>query len=260
MVGRPEQLYRMTLQIIDAIEQGRVSAFDVLTDAIRVLIRMRNEQRVQIESLLAGLKQVDTSTSLSSETILHLVQQHLEVSHSSRLPVLVVAAAYRTVESYLGERSLPLTAHNAADKQTGSFGDLAISLINDDRVVTVYEMKTRAVTISDIDLALSKISAAAYRIDNYIFITTAPIEDSVAGYASSIYNRSGGIEVVILDCIAFLRHFLHLFHRLRIRFLDTYQQLVLEEPTSAVEHPLKAALLALRQAAESRAGDPDESE
>ena len=48
-----------------------------------------------------------------------------------------------------------------------------------------------------------------------------------------------------------LWHFLHLFHRLRIEYLNTYQALVLSEPDSAVSQPLKEAFLALRQAAEA---------
>ena len=48
-----------------------------------------------------------------------------------------------------------------------------------------------------------------------------------------------------------IRHSLHLFHRLRIEFLDAYQSLLLAEPDSAVSQPLKEAFLSLRQAAES---------
>lgn len=70
-------------------------------------------------------------------------------------------------------------------------------------------------------------------------------------YATNIYEITGGIEIVILDCLSFLRHFLHLFHRLRMQFLEAYQTLVLAEPESAVSQPLKEAFLALRQAAES---------
>jgi DNA adenine methylase len=62
----------------------------------------------------------------------------------------------------------------------------------------------------------------------------------------------GGVEIAIWDCIDFLRHFLHLFHRLRLGFLEAYQELVLAEPESAVSQPLKEAFLALRRAAESR--------
>lgn len=67
----------------------------------------------------------------------------------------------------------------------------------------------------------------------------------------AVYARTGGIEFVVLDCIGFLRHFLHLFHRLRMQFLEAYQELVLAEDESAVRQPLKEAFLALRIAAES---------
>ncbi len=102
-----------------------------------------------------------------------------------------------------------------------------------------------------IDRALQKINNTGKRVDNYIFITTDVIEEGIREYASSMYERTGGIEIVVLDCISFVRHFLHLFHRLRSQFLSAYQQLVLREPDSAVSQPLKEAFLALRQAAES---------
>ncbi len=70
-------------------------------------------------------------------------------------------------------------------------------------------------------------------------------------YAASLYEKTAGVEIVILDCIGFLRHFLHLFHRLRMEFLEEYQKLALSEPESAVSQPLKEAFLALRQAVES---------
>ncbi len=53
---------------------------------------------------------------------------------------------------------------------------------------------------------------------NYIFITTDEIDDEVNEYAASMYEKTHGIEFVVLDCISFIRHFLHLFHRLRMQF------------------------------------------
>jgi hypothetical protein len=116
------------------------------------------------------------------------------------LPVLVVAAAYEAAGARLSENMLPLNPHNAADLQTGSLGDVEICLMEDDSVVTAYEMKMKRVT---------------------------------------------------RDCIGFLRHFLHLFHRIRADYLNAYQKLVLNEPDSAVSQTLKEAFLALRQVAES---------
>ncbi len=103
----------------------------------------------------------------------------------------------------------------------------------------------------DIDRALQKILNVRPHIDNYIFITTDTIEPGVRDYAALMYEKTSGTEVAILDCIGFVRHFLHLFHRLRTTFLDSYQDLVLHEQDSAVSQPLKEAFLTLRQAAES---------
>lgn len=254
MVGRPEWLYKLTLRLLTDIQDKRVSAGDVLAETIRALLILRDERKDQIESLLTGLKAAGEGTALSSEAIVNLIEQHLKAARSSRLPVLVVAAAYTAARSHLGERLLPLMSHNAADDQTGALGDIEITLEDQHQVVTSYEMKTRRVTQNDIDHALRKIQDSGKRVDNYLFITTEPIDETVRNYAANMYEQTGGIEIALLDCVSFLRHYLHLFHRLRGKFLDAYQELVLSEPDSGVDQPLKVAFLALRQAAESNSG------
>ena len=102
---------------------------------------------------------------------------------------------------------------------------------------------------TDVEKSIEKIGKQDSHIDNYIFITTESIDREVNDYAKSLY-RETGTEIVILDCIGFLRHFLHFFHRRRIQFLDNYQELVLKEPTSSVSQALKDAFLALRVAAQ----------
>jgi DNA adenine methylase len=163
----------------------------------------------------------------------------------------VVVAAYRAAADHLGEWVRPLESHTAADERTGALGDVEITLADDHQVITAYEMKLKRITRDDIDRALYKVNKAETRIDNYIFITTEEIDERVVNYAASLYRETGGIEFVILDCIGFIRHFLHLFHRLRVVFLDTYQELLLQEPGSAVRESLKEAFLAMRRAAES---------
>ncbi len=204
-----------------------------------------------MEALLKGMVISEGVLPLSAEGIVTLIQQHIASPHSSRLPVLVVAAIYKVAQKYLGERILPLHGHNVADKQSGALGDLEITLLDEDNVVTSYEMKTRRVTRNDIDHALKKLSEHNAKVDNYIFITTEIIDRDVSDYAKSVYETTGGIEIAVLDCIGFLRHFLHLFYRLRLQFLDAYQELLLAEPESAVRQELKESFLALRQAAES---------
>lgn len=106
----------------------------------------------------------------------------------------------------------------------------------------------KVVTREDIDIAVVKVINT--NIDNYIFITTDTIDPQVQDYAISVYNQTG-IEFVVLDCISFIRYFLHLFHRLRLEFLEQYQTLLLNEPESAVNQALKEAFLAMRLAGET---------
>lgn len=248
--GRPPELYDALLQILDDIQSQRASPANVLCELIRLLIIERDERFNRIETLKRGLKNQSDELPLSSEDTVQLIEQHLALKHTARLPVLVVAAAYQAASENLGERVLRLNAHTAADKQTGSIGDVEITLLGDNEVVTSYEMKDKAITLGDIDIAVQKIVEGS-RVQNYIFITTAPVDQSVRAYAVRQYRELGGVETAILDCVGFLRHFLHLFHRLRTDFLDVYQELVLSQPESAVSQALKEAFLALRNAAQA---------
>ncbi len=250
MVGRPPIVYQAALQLLTDVQSGAITAENLLAETIRLLIVVREEKNQRMNTLLAGIQTVAGAMPLSAEAIVTLVTQHLHLPHTSRLPVLVVAAAYEVGGVQFGERIRPLENHNAADKQTGTIGDIEVTLIGDDQIITGYEMKMKRVTRGDIDIALQKMIKR--NIQNYIFITTDIIDPEIKEYAASLYEKTGGIEIVVLDCIGFLRHFLHLFHRRRSAFVEAYQQLVLDQPESAVGQPLKEAWLALRQAAEIR--------
>jgi SacI restriction endonuclease len=251
LVGRPAAMYKDALLVLDDVHSEKVSAQAVLDESIRLLLLERDARQIRLKTLLSGVGRVATALPLSSEDTVNLIEQHLSCKGSSRLPVLIVAAAYEAAKAKLGECVLNLTAHNAADEQTGAVGDVQITLLGEDKVVTSYEMKNKAVLNSDIDRALQKIAAQGKHVQNYIFITTEAVTDEVREYGRSKYDETGGVEIAILDCVGFIRHFLHLFHRLRKDFLDQYQVLVLREADSAVSQALKEAFLALRQSAES---------
>jgi hypothetical protein len=108
----------------------------------------------------------------------------------------------------------------------------------------VYDV-VAAVTLTEVEGALDAILPLPSQPDNYIFVTTEPVEPEVSVLVETLYDETW-IEFAILDCIGFLRHFLHLFHRHRIVFLDAYQDLVLAQPDSAVSHELKKIFLDLR--------------
>jgi|CXWL01.1.fsa_nt_gi DNA adenine methylase len=247
--GRPPELYEFILEVLDAIQSRKLSADAALRETIRVLIIERNARAKRLQELKQNLQEQSDELPLSSEDTVRLIEQHLALKNAARLPVLVVAAAYTAAAEKLGENVLRLNAHNAADKQTGALGDVEITLANDEKVVTTYEMKDKTVTMGDIDIAIQKVAEGA-DIQNYIFVTTERIDETVREYAAKQYRELGGVEIAILDCVGFLRHFLHLFHRLRTEFLDAYQELVLSQPESGVNQALKEAFLALRKAAQ----------
>lgn len=212
---------------------------------------MKDERSFQLEAALNSLKFSVSTFPLSSEDIVKLIEQHLKSPCSSQLPILVVAAAYEVAEQYLGERFLPLQAHNAADLQTQSPIDLPMAHIDDYRGVTVYEMKAKKVEKEDINIAIEKVKDPSNSTDHYIFITTDEIDAEVKDYAASMYKLTAGIEFIILDCMGFIRHFLHLFHRLRMDFLNAYQEILFAESNRAVRPALKVTFLALRRLYES---------
>jgi hypothetical protein len=205
LVGRPREVYIFALEILDAVYLNIEKPENILQEIIRLLLIIKAEDEHRMQQLIADLKQEEDILPLATEEIVTLLSQHLNCKCSSRLPVLIVASAYQTVKEKIGEVNKVLESHNAADKQTGSIGDIEIILISDNRIVTSYEMKDKRVTKTDIDVALQKLSKIKNKIDNYIFITTDIIEIEVVEYAKSLYEKTG-VEFAVLDCIGFIRH------------------------------------------------------
>lgn len=250
LMGRPRKLYEYVLSLLDDVARKRISPQDLLCEIVRILIIKRDEQRTRMDSLLANLKQSDLS-QLTVEAIVDIVEQHLDQPNSSRLPVLAFQAIYQTIESQLNEQVVPLQPHTAADSQTRSLGDIEVALKDTDQVITVYEMKSRKLTRGDVSQALNKLAKGTQSAQQYLFVTTFPVSEDVKEQISDLNERRLGTEFAALDCVAFVRYFLHLFYQVRLKFLSNYQDLVLSEPDSGVRQPLKELFLSLRQAAES---------
>lgn len=246
---RPKSVYYDMMDILDYVESHSQKSKNILAEIIKDLIAVKEHTNQTLTQMVSQLSSPQKH-ELSSEEITILLTQHLQCKGSSRLPVLMFAAAYQSVQPLINEETKPLLAHNAADKQTGAIGDIEVTLSNEDRTVTCYEMKKKQVTTDDIFVCVEKIGKLNVKPDNYIIITTESITKEVKDLAFSLYDKVG-VEIAVLDCIGFINHFLHFFHRYRTRFLDAYQKLVLAEPTSSVSQPLKEAFLSLRKVAES---------
>ncbi len=249
IVRRRTAMFCETVSLLVDFGRVRASSLNALAEAIRRLVRLRevHAQRIELFRVRSGRAYDE---ALSSDAIVALLGQHLACRNASRLPVLMIAAAYRAVGGLVGEGSRPLLSHNAADEQTGAVGDVEIHLVGEDHVVTAYEMKLKPVARDDVDRAVTKVAGHQPPIQKYLFVTTEAAEPAVHEYAASIYDRLG-VEMAILDCLGFVRHVLHFFHRHRMAFLEAYQELLLAEPESAVRQELKEAFLTLRMAAET---------
>lgn len=203
--GKPKALYSALLQLLTDVHDGTISARQLLAETLRQLVLYRDEQSARIAASFSVMEDEQARRPLSSEQIITLIAQHLAhlaTRGASRLPVLVVAAAYTAVAPWIQEQPLPLERHNAADSQTNALGDIQIALSPETHVVTCYEMKMKRVTIGDIELAVRhKLVRAEARVDNYIFITTEAIDREVHEFAASIYDQVG-VEVVVLCWIA----------------------------------------------------------
>ena len=137
---------KKTLELEDVALQPIVA--DVLfVETVRVLMQLRDGKPARMASLLDALDRTEGALPLSSEAIVTLISQHLACKNTSRLPVLVVAAAY--------EAAGVANVYDA-DLQTGSLGDVEICLMGEDSVVTAYEMKMKRATQDDIDAAVTK--------------------------------------------------------------------------------------------------------
>jgi len=147
LVGRQRELYKKTLELLEDVAKERIAADVVFVEVVRVLLIMRQENELRMASLLEAMKRNDDALPLPSEAIVTLMQQHLACKNASRLPVLIVAAAYQAAGARFGETHRPLLSHNAADLQTGSLGDIEICLVGEESVVTSYEMKMKRVTM-----------------------------------------------------------------------------------------------------------------
>ena len=125
------------LRIVDAVENGRSDAFDVLSRILTGLIEKR-ERNTRIA--LARPVNLTVSDTVSK------IEQHFASGAvgASRLPVLAIYALLKVVvdetERYENCEVMPLVSHTSADAGSGLIGDVHIKDEND-RICEGVEVK-----------------------------------------------------------------------------------------------------------------------
>jgi DNA adenine methylase len=244
VIGKYRQVYNAFSSIIHKVQSGELDAEEVLVALLQKLIHLKREREEKIKE---KLQSASGELDLSAEDIVEIVERLLTLPRASRIPVLVVAALHITIEKCLGQKVRPLESHRAADSKTGSLGDIEL-VADDGSVVRVYEIKDREITETDIHNALEKIARLEQerrrKLKQYLFITTKSVDKSVLLVARNMY-REIGIEMAVLDCLGFTRHFLHLFFPFRLQFISNLTKLLMEEPDSSLNHAVKEYYLTL---------------
>lgn len=77
LVGRPAALYQDALQVLTDVQEGTVSAAEVLAETVRILLIKKNRRQEQLDAILEGLQVSGEALPLSAEGITRLVSQHL---------------------------------------------------------------------------------------------------------------------------------------------------------------------------------------
>ena len=102
LIGKPRHLYAYTQLVLNEVAENRESAESVLKDVIRILVQIRDERLTRLAQLQSELRSGADAITPSAETIVSLMRKHLDDPGSSRLPVLIVAAAYMSAADRLG--------------------------------------------------------------------------------------------------------------------------------------------------------------
>lgn len=124
--GRPAWLYSNLVSLLQDIQNGERPPEDYLKEVLRLLILQRKSQQ---QAILERLRRIESvPRELNTQQIWEIISAHLKMPRSSRLPVLIIAAAYDTAQESLDKRYTRLLPHTAADKPADALGDLEIEL------------------------------------------------------------------------------------------------------------------------------------
>ncbi len=178
----------------------------------------------------------ERNASLAAETTVRLVGDSFARDGTHRLPTLAVKAALRVGGAFVVEVEAE-PAHEWLKEQPPGPGPC-----------TVYQARSDRVTSDDLIHAAQWVCEWNPHVGHYVFLIAGAIDPALVRRAAEL-SAECEVEFAVIDCLGFLRHFLHFFHRRRTAFLDAYQSLLLDEPESSVGQPLKEAFLASRRAA-----------
>lgn len=225
------------LHLIDNVQCKGTSPVDVLIYLFKLLIKQRDERKIQLAKPL----------SLSISQIISLLEQHFNYKYpghgASRLPTLAVYAAYRCmmnqVARYEDKILCELESHTSADTRSGQIGDIQVNNADGSPFEGVEIKHKIIITPALVKHAYSKLML--HRTERYYILTTAKMDSADWGGINNeidMIERRHGCQVIVNGVYSTLKYYLRLLKD-PAEFIELYVELL--ETDENVKYPQQIA-------------------
>jgi DNA (cytosine-5)-methyltransferase 1 len=232
---RSKSLVTPFLQLIDKIENQRI---DIENCLVYMLVQLQMISQSQEIVFTETLEIVNSVNIININTVIKMVEKHLQEPLSSRLPVILILAIYKqlfkTVRRFENKVLLPLNVHTSADKH--GYGDIEIR-DNHNNPFEILEIKHNILIDRNMILDILKKSANT-KIERYYILTTYqdcfPNKDEEEYINELILSikRERGLEIIangIVNTLKYYLRFIEDYHE----FINTYtEELVIDARNS----------------------------
>ena len=231
----PKAAGPLLIDVVNSIEEAKdppLAAKAALVLLMGEMIEERNKGRVALEK----------PKDLPIDEVLELLARHFRGSYeknSPRLPQLAIYAIYdvltKTVDRYKDMQLQPLERMKAANRKSGSVGDVDINGAKGplEAVEVKFDVQISKEIVAE---AIQKIRTES--VERYFILSTAGIkagdEDDIRKMQRD-FRRSNGCEIIVNGVLDSIGYYLRLI-RSTADFVVAYTELVEEDPDLGYEH------------------------
>lgn len=233
----PAAAGHLMLFVLNSLEEGvdkALTAKSILGVLIAGLVEERNKGKVLLEK----------PKDLSIDQLIRLLELHFFTKYEKnapRLPQLAIYAIYDCIvgamNRYEGASLLPLERMKAANRKSGSVGDIDVTF--DNRPIEAVEVKFGIpVSLDHVSEAIEKIRTAS--VERYLILSTAGVLSEDIELIKKIqaeFRRVNGCEIIVNGVLDTIKYYLRLI-RSTSQFVIKYTTLVEGDDDLSYEHRL----------------------
>jgi DNA (cytosine-5)-methyltransferase 1 len=233
----PKAAGPLMIKIVNGIENALDSvefARSVLLVIMASLIDERNHGKLPLEK--PQNLSIDQTTALLKQHFLHGYQKN-----SPRLPQVAIYAIYQsilpTMDRYNGLELGPLERMKAANRKSGSVGDIDVN--KNGNPFEAVEIKFKVlIDRTHVAEAIQKIKTAS--VQRYLILSTLGVAEGEAEEIENLtrnFRRSNGCEIIVNGVIDTIKYYLRLIDS-PATFINFYTAQVEIDPDLGYEHRL----------------------